>query len=71
MAALNQELCLKIGGARGTHEKRWTESLSGDILGKGTTLKINMQMGTIEYILKKREGKVCSELVCHRVSWKR
>jgi hypothetical protein len=44
IAALNQELCLKIGWARGTHEKRWTKSR--DILGKGTTLKINMQMGT-------------------------
>jgi hypothetical protein len=35
-----------MGGARGTHEKRWIQGLSGDILGKQTTLKTNMQMGT-------------------------
>jgi hypothetical protein len=46
MAALNQELCLKIGAERGTRGKRWIKGLSADIVRKETTLKTNTQMGT-------------------------
>ena len=45
MAAFNQQPCLKMGGVRGTHEKRWIQGLSGDILEKVTTLKTKKEDG--------------------------
>ena len=56
VAAFNQELCLKKGGTRGTHEKKTI--LVGDILGKVTTLKTNTRTGTNcrVYPAKRREG---------------